>query len=52
MDVSSPEQAIIAQRAGACAVMAFRKIPADIRIAGGVAEIEWSWFNKKHTRSC
>lgn len=39
MDVSSPEQAIIAQRAGACAVMALEKIPADIRIAGGVARM-------------
>lgn len=39
MDVSTPEQAIIAERAGACAVMALEKIPADIRAAGGVARM-------------
>ena len=37
MDVSSPEQARIAQEAGACAVMALERIPADIRAAGGVS---------------
>ncbi len=36
MDVTTPEQARIAQEAGACAVMALEKIPADIRAAGGV----------------
>ena len=35
MDVTSPEQAEIAEAAGACAVMALEKIPADIRAAGG-----------------
>lgn len=37
MDVSTPEQAKIAEAAGACAVMALERIPADIRIAGGVS---------------
>ena len=37
MDVTNPEQAKIAEAAGACAVMALEKIPADIRAAGGVA---------------
>lgn len=37
MDVTTPEQAKIAQDAGACAVMALERIPADIRAAGGVA---------------
>ena len=36
MDVTTPEQAKIAQEAGACAVMALERIPADIRAAGGV----------------
>ena len=39
MDVTNPEQAKIAQEAGACAVMALEKIPADIRAAGGVARM-------------
>lgn len=39
MDVTTPEQAKIAEAAGACAVMALEKIPADIRAAGGVARI-------------
>lgn len=39
MDVTTPEQAQIAQEAGACAVMALEKIPADIRAAGGVARM-------------
>ena len=39
MDVTTPEQAIIAQEAGACAVMALEKVPADIRAAGGVARM-------------
>ena len=34
MDVTTPEQAVIAQEAGACAVMALERIPADIRAAG------------------
>ncbi|MDR1951524.1 MAG: pyridoxal 5'-phosphate synthase lyase subunit PdxS, partial [Bacteroidales bacterium] len=37
MDVSTPEQARIAQEAGAVAVMALERIPADIRAAGGVS---------------
>ncbi len=39
MDVTSPEEAVIAQNAGACAVMALERIPADIRAAGGVARM-------------
>lgn len=39
MDVTTPEQAKIAQAAGACAVMALERIPADIRAAGGVARM-------------
>ena len=39
MDVTSPEQAKIAEAAGACAVMALEKIPADIRKAGGVSRM-------------
>jgi pyridoxal 5'-phosphate synthase pdxS subunit len=39
MDVSTPEQAVIAQEAGACAVMALERIPADIRRDGGVARM-------------
>lgn len=39
MDVTTPEQAVIAEKAGACAVMALEKIPADIRLAGGVSRM-------------
>ena len=39
MDVTTPDQAKIAQDAGACAVMALEKIPADIRAAGGVSRM-------------
>lgn len=39
MDVTNPEQARIAERAGACAVMALERIPADIRAAGGVSRM-------------
>ena len=39
MDVTTPEQAKIAQDAGACAVMALERIPADIRAAGGVSRM-------------
>jgi len=39
MDVTTPEQAVIAQAAGACAVMALERIPADIRAAGGVSRM-------------
>jgi len=37
MDVVTPEQAVIAEKAGACAVMALERVPADIRVDGGVA---------------
>lgn len=37
MDVTTPEEAIIAEKAGACAVMALERVPADIRANGGVA---------------
>ena len=39
MDVTTPEQAKIAEKAGACAVMALERIPADIRMAGGVSRM-------------
>ena len=39
MDVTTPEQAQIAEKAGACAVMALERIPADIRAAGGVSRM-------------
>lgn len=39
MDVTTPEQAKIAEAAGACAVMALERIPADIRAAGGVSKM-------------
>ncbi len=39
MDVTTPDQAVIAQEAGACAVMALERVPADIRKAGGVARM-------------
>jgi len=39
MDVTTPEQAKIAEAAGACAVMALERVPADIRSAGGVARM-------------
>lgn len=39
MDVTTPEQARIAEKAGACAVMALERIPADIRAAGGVSRM-------------
>jgi len=39
MDVTTPEQAKIAEEAGACAVMALEKVPADIRAAGGIARM-------------
>ena len=40
MDVTTPEQAKIAEEAGACAVMALERIPADIRAAGGVSRMK------------
>src|SRR6516162_10037084 len=39
MDVVTPDQAKIAEEAGACAVMALERVPADIRAAGGVARM-------------
>ena len=39
MDVVTPEHAVIAQEAGACAVMALERVPSDIRVAGGVARM-------------
>lgn len=39
MDVTTPEQAVLAEAAGACAVMALERIPADIRALGGVARM-------------
>lgn len=39
MDVTTPEQAQIAEAAGACAVMALERVPADIRAAGGIARM-------------
>ncbi len=39
MDVTTPEQAKIAEAAGACAVMALERVPADIRAAGGIARM-------------
>src|SRR3712207_5606008 len=39
MDVVNPEQAKIAEEAGACAVMALERVPADIRAEGGVARM-------------
>lgn len=39
MDVTTPEQAMIAETAGTCAVMALERIPADIGAAGGVSRM-------------
>ena len=39
MDVTTPEQAKVAEAAGVCAVMALERIPADIRAAGGVSRM-------------
>ena len=39
MDVTDAEQAVIAEQAGACAVMALERVPADIRADGGVARM-------------
>ena len=39
MDVTNPEQARLAESAGACAVMALERVPSDIRAAGGVARM-------------
>ena len=50
MDVTTPEQAKIAEEAGACAVMALEKIPADIRAAGGVARMSDPKMDSGHPR--
>ena len=39
MDVTTPDQAKIAEAAGACAVMALERVPADVRAEGGVARM-------------
>ena len=49
MDVTTPEQAKIAEEAGACAVMALERIPADIRAAGGVSRMS-DPNDKRHTK--
>lgn len=57
MDVTTPEQAKIAEAAGACAVMALERIPADIRAAGGVSRMSdptegdsWQYFFPNSSR--
>ena len=52
MDVSTPEQAKIAEEAGAVAVMALERIPADIRAAGGVSRMSDPQMIKKHSKGC
>lgn len=47
MDVTTPEQAKIAEAAGACAVMALERVPADIRVAGGVSRMSDPGMIKK-----
>ena len=51
MDVTTPEQAKIAEEAGACAVMALERIPADIRAAGGVSRMSDPKMIKRHSGS-
>ena len=48
MDVTNAEQAKIAEAAGACAVMALERVPADIRRDGGVARMS----DQSHSESC
>ena len=52
MDVTTPEQAKIAEAAGACAVMALERIPADIRAAGGVSRYERPENDPGHPECC
>ena len=52
MDVTNVEQACIAEKAGAVAVMALEKIPADIRRDGGVAECQIPKNDNRHKRKC
>ena len=47
MDVTTPEEAVLAQEAGACAVMALERVPADIRAQGGVARMSDPGMIKK-----
>ena len=49
MDVTTPEQAKIAEEAGACAVMALERIPADIRAAGGVSRMSDPEHDPRHS---
>ncbi|MCL2696605.1 MAG: pyridoxal 5'-phosphate synthase lyase subunit PdxS [Oscillospiraceae bacterium] len=51
MDVTNPEQARIAEEAGACAVMALERVPADIRAAGGVSRMSDPKIIKEIQRS-
>ena len=51
MDVTTPEQAKIAEEAGACAVMALERIPADIRAAGGVSRMSDPKMIQRHSGS-
>lgn len=48
MDVTNAEQARIAERSGACAVMALERIPADIIADGGVARYAWRMVTCLH----
>ena len=50
MDVTTPEQARISEEAGACAVMALERIPADIRAAGGVSRMSDPKMIREHPR--
>ena len=52
MDVTTPEQAKIAEEAGACAVMALERIPADIRAAGGVSRMSDPKMIQRHPECC
>ena len=52
MDVTTPEQAKIAEEAGACAVMALERIPADIRAAGGVSRMSDPKNDSRNSGSC
>ena len=52
MDVTTPEQAKIAEEAGACAVMALERIPADIRAAGGVSRMSDPEHDPRHSGGC
>ena len=51
MDVTTPEQARIAEEAGACAVMALERVPADIR-REGCSYLCWSFFTENRINAC